>query len=73
MTPSEVAVLLWTIAARIPCELCNLKGGSNILPDGGCRHRSSKEYALTTALEAVLRISRVLRLPIVVGRDHSEK
>ncbi len=68
MTLNEVAVQLWAVAARIPCELCEIKGGSNILPDGGCRHRSSKE-ALMTALEAVLRISRALKLPIVVGRD----
>ena len=67
MTLNEVAVQLWAVAARIPCELCGIKGGSNILPDGGCRHRSSKE-ALMTALEAVLRISRALKLPIVVGR-----
>jgi hypothetical protein len=27
------------LAGRIPCELCEIKGGTNIEHDGGCRHR----------------------------------
>jgi hypothetical protein len=30
---------LWEIANLIPCEMCRVKGHSNILADGGCRHR----------------------------------
>jgi hypothetical protein len=66
MTPDEAAMELWAIAARIPCELCSSKGSDQVLPDGGCRHRPSKGYALATVLEAVLRIRRVLGLPIEV-------
>lgn len=31
-------------AYHIPCALCEVKGGSNILEGGGCRHR--KEYPI---------------------------
>ena len=27
-----------TLANKIPCQLCRIKGGSNIETDGSCRH-----------------------------------
>lgn len=27
------------LAGKIPCELCEIKGGNHIEADGGCRHR----------------------------------
>lgn len=31
------------LANHLPCDLCELKGGTNIETDGGCRHRGSIE------------------------------
>jgi hypothetical protein len=36
---SEVYEQLRQLAGKIPCELCEIKGGHHIEADGGCRHR----------------------------------
>lgn len=45
------------LACRIPCDLCTLKGGTNIEPDGGCRHRPNHERF---RLEALSRLAGLL-------------
>lgn len=41
------------LAGKIPCELCEIKGGSNIEADGGCRHRP-----IVTGAEVSARVAR---------------
>jgi len=48
------------LAAHLPCELCEMKGGSNIEADGGCRHRGSIEVD-TFDLHVVEKIERFLK------------
>lgn len=43
------------LAEKIPCQLCQIKGGHNIESDGGCRHRG-----ILTGEEVSERISRLM-------------
>lgn len=45
---------------HIPCQLCEMKGGSNIESDGGCRHRGSIDTDMfdTSVMEKVERFFR---------------
>ena len=48
------------LALHIPCQFCEEKGGENIEPDGGCRHRGSIEND-TLDLSVVEKFDRLLR------------
>lgn len=48
------------LAGHIPCELCELKGGTNIESDGGCRHRPLIDTDASD-LEVIQRIERFFK------------
>lgn len=48
------------LSGHIPCELCELKGGTNIEADGGCRHRPPVDTDACD-LEVIQRIERFLK------------
>lgn len=48
-----------TLAGKIPCELCMIKGGEHIEEDGGCRHRPMVDSDLTDS-EVLIRLERVV-------------
>jgi hypothetical protein len=48
------------LAGHLPCQLCELKGGSNIESDGGCRHRGSVDED-TFDLHVMEKIERFIR------------
>jgi hypothetical protein len=43
----ETLKQLRQLAGTIPCEMCLIKGGSNILEDGSCRHKPILDSNLT--------------------------
>jgi hypothetical protein len=48
------------LAGRIPCQLCQIKGGHNIDQDGGCRHRPVIDSD-ENAVEVLDRLTRAVK------------
>lgn len=48
------------LASHLPCELCDLKDGSHIEADGGCRHRGSIDTDMFDT-EVIHRIERFIK------------
>jgi hypothetical protein len=61
LTNSELVLRqLRHLASHLPCQLCELKGGSNIEADGGCRHRGSIDTDVFD-IEVIQRVERFIR------------
>jgi len=55
MNKCKLKQKLFNIASKLPCELCYLKGGTNIESDGSCRHKP-----VLSSDEVVSRIFKLL-------------
>lgn len=42
------------LVGKVPCELCGIKGGSNIELDGGCRHRPITDQEIVNRLTRLI-------------------
>lgn len=69
---SDLYEQLRQLAGKIPCELCEIKGGHNIEADGGCRHRP-----IISGAEVSARVARRMNgiyfdLPVKRKMQHYE-
>ena len=55
-TTDSVIEKVRELVGQIPCELCAIKGGSNIMSDGGCRHRPITDTEILVRLERTLKV-----------------
>jgi len=55
MNKCKLKQKLFNIASKLPCELCYLKGVTNIESDGSCRHKP-----VLSSDEVVSRIFKLL-------------